>query len=363
MSELAPDGTDWNPAQQLSLWGMERSQQLAAANARSVPERERASERLWVAHEMMSALPADDDLAFSHSIFCQTFLPHSRPSNNQSVWRRQSGRVSLFVRPGLVDERAHETAADTAAAPRAGMLTAEAQESMFVGVPYGARARLILLFLQSEAVRTKRPEVHLGRSLAAWMRSLGVARSGGKTGTVASVREQALRIGLCTFTLQFDGEDARGRGVRHLRDIRIVEGLEMVAGVAGARWPEAVRLGGDFFEHLREHAVPLDRRSIAHLAGNSLGLDLLCLFAHRLPRLRAELRLTWAQLASQLGAGESSLHSLAQRIREVLPDVAAAYPGAKVEKARFGLVLRPSNPLVPRTTFVGGMRLLDGTRA
>lgn len=119
---------------------------------------------------------------------------------------------------------------------------------------------------------------------------------------------------------------------------------------------------GDFFEHLRGHAVPLDRRSIAHPAASSLGLDLLCLFAHRLPRLRAEPRLTWAQLAAQLGAAESPLHSLARRIREVLPDVAAAYPGAKVEKARFGPVLRPSEALVPRSTPAGGLRLLEAQK-
>ena len=40
---------------------------------------------------------------------------------------------------------------------------------MFAGVPYGARARLILIFLQGEAV-SKGREVVLGDSLSAWMK-------------------------------------------------------------------------------------------------------------------------------------------------------------------------------------------------
>ena len=42
------------------------------------------------------------------------------------------------------------------------------EEAEWVGVPYGSRARLILLFLQSEALRTGGREIELGRSLRAW---------------------------------------------------------------------------------------------------------------------------------------------------------------------------------------------------
>jgi hypothetical protein len=47
-----------------------------------------------------------------------------------------------------------------------------------LGLPYGAR--FILLFLQSEAVKAKRREIELGRSMRTWLATMGLA-TGGKT--------------------------------------------------------------------------------------------------------------------------------------------------------------------------------------
>ena len=64
---------------------------------------------------------------------------------------------------------------------------------------------------------------------------------------------------------------------------RIVDQFEFWR--ASGEWHEIVELSERFHAHLCEHAVPLDKRGIAHLAANSLGLDLYALFAYRLPRL------------------------------------------------------------------------------
>jgi Plasmid encoded RepA protein len=67
----------------------------------------------------------------------------------------------------------------------------------FVGVPYGSRARLILLYLQSEALRNKSRDIELGRSLHAWLGRLGTP-IGGKS--FRDVREQADRLSRCRLT-------------------------------------------------------------------------------------------------------------------------------------------------------------------
>ena len=108
-----------------------------------------------------------------------------------------------------------------------------------------------------------------------------------------------------------------------------------------------MELSEQFYRHLKEHAVPLDKRAIARLAGNSLGLDLYALFAYRLPRLKGDLHLRWAHLQEQLGSGEAAVTSLAQRLRDVLPNVLGVYPDAKVEVTRHGLLLRPHCPRYP----------------
>jgi hypothetical protein len=217
-----------------------------------------------------------------------------------------------------------------------------------------------MIFLQTEGVRSR--TVSLGPSMSAWIRSLGLPVTGGPRGTIQAIREQSLRIARCEFTLQWTASSASGRGDETIiRDQRLVSGLSLWHGQEkgeGARWSAAVELTREFHEHLREHAVPLARDAIAHLKDNSLGLDLYTLFAYRLPRLRQELHLRWAQLLEQLGSAEKQTKTLAYRIREVLPDVLAGYPDAKVEVTRHGLLLKPSQPAVPRT-MVNGVRLLE----
>ena len=76
------------------------------------------------------------------------------------------------------------------------------KKAVLYGVPYGARARMILLFLQSQAVRTGSREIELGRSLSAWMERMGIAWGGE---TARAIREQAARISACN--LKFFWED------------------------------------------------------------------------------------------------------------------------------------------------------------
>ena len=60
---------------------------------------------------------------------------------NRGVWRRQSGRFSLLVQPGEIDD---------------------GRGVRHVGVPYGSRARLIMLHLQSEGLKSR--TISLGHS-------------------------------------------------------------------------------------------------------------------------------------------------------------------------------------------------------
>ena len=72
-----------------------------------------------------------------------TSLPHKRIE--EALWRRDGHRTTLLVESG------------------------RHRNGELLGVPYGSIARLILLYLQTEAVRTNSPEVELGRSMKSWM--------------------------------------------------------------------------------------------------------------------------------------------------------------------------------------------------
>ena len=90
---------------QLELLGLDECLRRAEAATTSLAERRRLQERYIAAHSIMAAVPDADELAFLHSGLCQTYLPHARLPSNQAVWTRSSGRFSLIVQPGLVDDR------------------------------------------------------------------------------------------------------------------------------------------------------------------------------------------------------------------------------------------------------------------
>jgi hypothetical protein len=309
--------------EQLEIFGLEETRRIARSTT-TVRERSRQLKRVEVAHELMSDLPRSDDLSFLHSGLCQTCLPHSRPAENNALWYRKSGRFSLTVQPGSFEGR-------------------------WVGVPYGPKARLILIHVQTEGMKSR--TVNLGTSFSAFMRSLGLAVTGGQRGTIGAVREQSLRIAQCSFTMQWSADTASG-STTVVSNTRVVDRLELWRSDRD-QWSETVELSERFHAHLREHAVPLDKRGIAHLAGNSLGLDLYAMLAYRLPKLQKDLHLRWNALQEQMGAAEKATNALGRRIREAMPDVLTAYPHAKVEVTPHGLLLKPSTAAVPKTSVPG----------
>lgn len=141
--------------------------------------------------EAAASYMADDNTAigFLHSGWCQAALPHRRLPDNSKGWQIVSEHVTLIVEPGM----------------RPG-----AQDAEHVGVPYGSRARLIMLYLQSEALRTQSRQVELGRSMRDWLSRMSVP-IGGKS--LIAIREQAMRISRCRLSRQ-DGPgptEYRGR--------------------------------------------------------------------------------------------------------------------------------------------------------
>lgn len=331
---------------QLELLGLDECLRLADLEGASAAERRANRRRVETAFEIMTSLPTAEDLAFMHAGLCQTHLPRSRPRSNSDVWIRQSGRFRLVIQPGvLVSGTQTET-----------RWASPTNETLYCGVPYGPRARLLMIWLQSEGVKGR--NIRMDNSMSAWIRSLGLPVTGGASGTIRSIREQTSRIVTSAFSFQWSSTDGDGNSSQHVQNARIVDGMDLWQAAGDtSKWKTTIQISQEFYDHLREHAVPLDQRAIAYLAGKSLGLDLYCFFAHRLHRLKAPLRLSWTNLAAQFGDQGISVYRTAQRIRECLVDVGAVYPEMRVDVEKHGLLLRNSPPPVPRNASVQGARL------
>lgn len=306
--------------QQIEDHGVEGTAQLAANKA----ERRRI--------EIMSAMLGEDSLdpGFLHSGLCMVSLPARKPVDDMQPWKRENGRIALTIVPGYVSLPGRPIEA--------------------AGMPYGARARLLLLYLQSEAVRTKSPVVSMGGSLSEWMRSIGIEHiTGGRTGSIAQTYEQAKRLGFATFTLAWKHADGTGYGVipnrTILREMDLWKGNDPHQGVL---WPSTMELTPEFFASLRDHAVPFSREAIVKIKGSSLAIDLYVWLVYRLPKLKKNALVPWEDLDGQLGVAYGRLRDFKRTvIDDALPQVLAAYPDARVEPCDSGLLLKPSRPAIP----------------
>ncbi len=307
--------------QQLELFGLEARRAEASGDQRQIARLEAAS------RAMLENFKDADSIAWTHAAFAQVGLPHSRPASDAAPWHRANGRLHLLVEPGRIIDHG---------------------EPRLVGVPYGATARLILIYVQSHAGRDG--IVPLGRSLSAWLGKLGLQVTGGKKGTITAVREQMLRFARSRMSLHWT--DATGTSAR-IVDQLPVDGMTLWHNVDPhlRDWHEALHLTQPFLEALREHGMPLADHAIRYLRGTPLGLDIYTWLAHRLPRVtkrEAGRLLDWPALAQQFGAHYARPDHLGGRIRALLPDVLAVYPGARVEANSGGVRLWPSPPAVPR---------------
>jgi hypothetical protein len=269
----------------------------------------------------------DDAIGVTYSGFCQASLPHKKLASNKE-WIRSSERLTLMIEPGR-------------------LIRPGTAEGEFIGVPYGSRARLILLYLQTQALRSRSREVELGRSMRDWLRRMGIAQ-GGKS--IREVRDQATRLSVCKLTFFF----RHANGSTGFSSERIVDDgvLFLEPGTTDDRqahlFVETVRLSQSFFDSLSRHPVSLWEPAIRAIQNNSMGLDLYVWLAYRLHVLQKPTAIRWSRLHQQFGAGFKSLRQFKPTFIANLKLALAVYPEAGVElDPDEGLRLLPSRPPVP----------------
>ena len=169
-------------------------------------------------------------------------------------------------------------------------------------LPFGNLPRLLLAWVSTEAVRTQSRELVLGRSLAEFMRTLGIYHnSGGRGGVQTRLRNQMKRLFGCTVSLIYEDKSGFARVSSLVADKHEFWWNERKPGEP-VLFNSKIRLGEDFFNEIINHPVPLDMNTLTALKRCVLGLDLYLWLVYRTFALRAPLRLTWKQLYQQFGA-------------------------------------------------------------
>ncbi|KUY84960.1 replication protein [Burkholderia cepacia] len=278
--------------------------------------------------EIAGERPDDDDRGYMHSIMCQVGLPRSKVDSTS--FERHSGGAALLVEAGKLWD---------------------GKQFVQQPIPYGAMPRLMLAWMNTYAVRFNSPEIPVGDSATDFLRMLGHKNiNGGERGSFTTFRRQVQALSACRMTLGFN---ANGRA--HTYEGKPIKHFDAWLSPTDEKqrplWPGTVTFSQDYYETLKDHAVPLDLRAFMSLKGSALDLDVYTWLAQRLHRIEGRpVVLYWANLRDQFGQeyqGKEADKDFKKKFLPSLRRVLTVYPDAKVKQVTGGVMLMASPPPIP----------------
>ena len=268
---------------------------------------------------LCSASEAVPDLAFMHRILALCSLPRSNPGNRLQ-YERINGPYRLGMIAGLHNK-----------------------------LPYGPLPRLLLVWLCSEATRTRSCELFLGNSLSDFMKELGMEPVGSPR---TRLRSQMDRLFNASVSLIY--EDRRDKVTVNAQ---IADRTEFWWNERKPNertlWQSKIVLSENFFNEIISHPVPLDMNILKELTRSPLGLDLYVWLTYRMFGLEQPFQLTWPQLYRQFGLNpanatdKNTVNNFRKDSLRELNKIKIAWPGLDYATLTGVLELRPSGPSVP----------------
>lgn len=272
-----------------------------------------------------AAAESESAALFMHTILCQTCLPYRDPGELK-LWRRANGKWVLKVFAGeAVDPSGRDVA---------------------LPLPFGPKARMLLMHMNQRAMLTSSPRVVMGDSLTHFVRE--VLRIDPNGHSMRTVKSQLARLAACRMQFARIEDD-------HVTilDSKIVKMYDLWGSKDGqlALWPEFVEFSPDYFTSLQETAVPLDEGHISALRHSAMALDVYSWLAQRLHRIKPGKpeRISWPALHVQFGGESTRLDHFREKFRVALREVLTVYRSARVDEC-------PGQPA--RITIDDGKRLV-----
>ena len=268
---------------------------------------------------LVSAREADPDLGFMARTMALCSLPRTNPGNRLQ-YKRVNGPFTLYM-------------------------TASGGNKL----PFGNLPRLLLAWVSTEAVKTGRRELVLGKSLSEFMRTLDIYSNSGRVHT--RLRNQMKRLFGCTVTMVYEERAGFARVSSLVADKHEFWWNERKPDQPSL-WESKIYLGEQFFNEIIRHPVPLDMNTLTALKRSPLGLDLYLWLVYRTFTLRAPKPLTWRLLYSQFGAhpakasDKRTVDNFRTKCLRELKKIKLAWPELNYATAPGVLILLPSTPTI-----------------
>lgn len=266
-------------------------------------------------------------LGMPYAALCLTSLPRREVPMDQP-WVRHFPNSTLSLEPGTMYIHGEQ----------------RPSKRFVYGLPFGARARILMLYFWREVTRTGHRELERAMSYRKYLEYLDIP-PGGKS--YRSLRDQAWRIFGCRMILAF-----RYGRVSGVFEDCLFEGGTIVRGEEGSRLRyNTMLLGSRLFESMRDNPMPMLDSAIRQISNQSFALDVYCWLSSTLPRIEDELTFSWIALRDFFGPNYSELRHFRGRMAEALERVCGLYPEARVHlDDHDGVILRRSPAPCEETT-------------
>ena len=258
-------------------------------------------------------------MGFYPSVFAQTSLPYQNPQD-MTRWTYVNGNMTLTVTPGQVKD---------------------CEEMVNLGIPYGALPRLIILYLASEAVKTKSREINLGSNITEFLEELGrVPDSRGRKRLI----DQAARLFSSTF--QFTGMK---NGILCGKNMPMVAESQLWMGSKG-RTPDLfqarVKLDESFYDEFIATSMPINLSQLRGISNKPMAIDIYTWLIRRLGSVNAQdkpLAISWNALKDQFGQGRAQQRDFVATFKKDLNAIETVWPKLKVSHSKEFVLIEPSD--------------------
>ncbi|MGA0565560.1 replication protein RepA [Ancylobacter sp. VNQ12] len=291
-----------------------------AAELAALPREKRR--RAVVREVFESAAPSRTDIRHIHSVLAVCGLPHERQPLDVREYSREQGRMALDV--------------------SAGFLRDPNGRKFQQPLPFGPKARLVLMHLCSEAVQQKSAVIEIADTFTGFVRDMGFSTDGGKRGTLTAFKEQLNALAACSMRISaWDGNSVRTRNITPLEQVEL-----WLSSDPDQRslWPSTVTFSPQMFESLKQHAVPVNAHAIKAFAGSSRKLDLYFWLGWRLNNIETPLHISWDALKPQFGSGFGRDRDFKAKFAEELGHILEVFPKLPAKLTEEGLSLQPAGP-------------------
>ena len=271
------------------------------------------------------------EIAYQHTVLCQTSMPYRNPGDDVLRWERRQGNVHLLINAGEA-------------------LNPETDEFVQLGLPFGPKPRLILSHLNAEALKQGSPVIKIEETMTAFIRRIQGFSPNGQQ--IQAFKDHLGRLSAAIIRL------ATTRDNRALQvNSQIVDAFDLWFSKNEQQrilWPSIVHLNEKYFASLQKHAVPLDERALGALSHSAMALDIYAWLAqrlHRIPEGKPQF-IPWTAIKDQFGQGHRRMNNFKAVFRVALKQVLIQYQAANVEGDGRSLTLRNSPPPVSKKLYL-----------